>query len=120
MLAGFVGILQVAKAIEAINPISMAHPTDSRRKELEEKVAIDEQADSLVQRELWAGLGFLVVYTAAFMKLTFWELGCDGADMLQCDVRLLHGRLYLLPEDFQGSFNLRGSTRDVLLPSRSG
>ncbi|KAJ4964524.1 hypothetical protein NE237_024463 [Protea cynaroides] len=72
---------QVAKAIEAIIPISMAHPTDSRRKELEEmekeKVAIDEKADALVRKELWAGLGFLVVQTAAFMRLTFWELSWD-------------------------------------------
>ena len=50
-------------------------------KELEEmekeKVVIDKKADELVRRELWGGLSFLVVQTAAFMRLTFWELSWD-------------------------------------------
>ncbi|KAJ4965734.1 hypothetical protein NE237_017583 [Protea cynaroides] len=72
---------QVAKAIEASIPLSIAHPNDPRRKELEdmekEKFAIDERADALVRRELWAGLGFLFVQTVGFMRLTFWELTWD-------------------------------------------
>ncbi|XP_042495413.1 calcium uniporter protein 2, mitochondrial-like [Macadamia integrifolia] len=72
---------QVAKAMEAIIPLSISHPNDPRKKELEEmekqKAVIDEKADALVRRELWAGLGFLVVQTAAFMRLTFWELSWD-------------------------------------------
>jgi hypothetical protein len=42
-----------------------------------QKVVIDRKADVLVRRELWCGLGFLVVQTAGFMRLTFWELSWD-------------------------------------------
>ncbi|MCI87789.1 calcium uniporter protein mitochondrial, partial [Trifolium medium] len=35
-----------------------------------EKVAIDNRADKMVRRELWGGLGFLMVQTLAFMRLT--------------------------------------------------
>lgn len=42
-----------------------------------QKAAIDQKADALVRRELWCGLGFLVVQTAGFMRLTFWELSWD-------------------------------------------
>lgn len=41
------------------------------------KVEIDKKADSLVRRELWLGLAYLVVQTAGFMRLTFWELSWD-------------------------------------------
>ncbi|XP_042507601.1 calcium uniporter protein 2, mitochondrial-like [Macadamia integrifolia] len=73
---------QVAKAMEAIISLSVDQPmNDARRKELEgmehEKVAIDRKADALVRRELWTGLGFLFIQTAAFMRLTFWELSWD-------------------------------------------
>lgn len=42
-----------------------------------QKAAIDKKADALVRRELWCGLGYMVVQTAAFMRLTFWELSWD-------------------------------------------
>lgn len=42
-----------------------------------QKAAIDQKADSLVRRELWLGLAYLVVQTTAFMRLTFWELTWD-------------------------------------------
>lgn len=41
------------------------------------KEAIDERAKTLVRRELWAGLGFLLAQTLGFMRLTFWELTWD-------------------------------------------
>lgn len=54
---------------------------DPGMKELQElethKSAIDSKAKTLVERELWFGLGYLVVQTAAFMRLTFWELSWD-------------------------------------------
>ncbi|XP_038703711.1 calcium uniporter protein 2, mitochondrial-like [Tripterygium wilfordii] len=72
---------QVAKAIAGLIPFPIANPKDPRRKELEEmekqKAKIDKKAESLVRRELWCGLGYLVVQTAAFMRLTFWELSWD-------------------------------------------
>ncbi|KAK4840107.1 hypothetical protein QYF36_000024 [Acer negundo] len=72
---------QVTKAIGGLIPLPGINPNDPRRKELEEmekqKAAIDEIADGLVRRELWCGLGYMVVQTAGFMRLTFWELSWD-------------------------------------------
>ncbi|XP_022751358.1 calcium uniporter protein 2, mitochondrial-like [Durio zibethinus] len=72
---------QVAKALGGLIPLPGPRPNDPRRKELVElekqKAMIDQKADSLVRRELWLGLAFLVVQTAGFMRLTFWELSWD-------------------------------------------
>ncbi|KAF5463922.1 hypothetical protein F2P56_014047 [Juglans regia] len=74
---------QVAKAIQSLIPLPGANPNNPslERQELEEmqrqKAAIDRKADALVRRELWCGLGFLMVQTAGFMRLTFWELSWD-------------------------------------------
>ncbi|KAF5736069.1 calcium uniporter protein 2 mitochondrial-like [Tripterygium wilfordii] len=74
---------QVAKAIGGLNliPSPIANPDDPRRKEFGEmekqKAKIEKKAESLVRRELWCGLGFVVFQTAAFMRLTFWELSWD-------------------------------------------
>uniref|UniRef100_A0A2N9E3J1 Calcium uniporter protein C-terminal domain-containing protein n=1 Tax=Fagus sylvatica TaxID=28930 RepID=A0A2N9E3J1_FAGSY len=72
---------QVAKVIQSLIPLPGINQNDPRQKELEEmekqKVVIDRKADVLVRRELWCGLGFLVVQTAGFMRLTFWELSWD-------------------------------------------
>lgn len=74
-------MIQVAKAIQGLLPVPGAKVHDSLRKEFEEmekkKLAIDNKADTLVRRELWGGLGFLMVQTMAFMRLTFWELTWD-------------------------------------------
>ncbi|KAI3437428.1 Calcium uniporter protein [Psidium guajava] len=68
----------VRKAIEGLmQPL----PPPPRCEELEElekqKAEIDREAEHLVRRELWLGLGYLVVQTAGFMRLTFWELTWD-------------------------------------------
>ncbi|KAH1113431.1 hypothetical protein J1N35_006809 [Gossypium stocksii] len=72
---------QVAKALGGLIPLSKPGLNDPRRKELieleQQKAAIDTKADSLVRRELWLGLAYLVVQTAGFMRLTFWELSWD-------------------------------------------
>ncbi|KAJ4913903.1 Calcium uniporter protein 1 [Raphanus sativus] len=73
---------QVTKSIEGLLPLpQIRNPNDPRRKELKElegiKNVIDEKAHSLVRRELWAGLGYLILQTAGFMRLTFWELSWD-------------------------------------------
>lgn len=75
-------VLQVVKAIQGLMPVvPVAHPNDPRIKELQvmekQKSEIDKKADSLVRRELWGGLGYLVIQTVAFMRLTFWELSWD-------------------------------------------
>eukprot|EP00268_Persea_americana_P053057 TRINITY_DN5984_c0_g1_i3.p1 TRINITY_DN5984_c0_g1~~TRINITY_DN5984_c0_g1_i3.p1 ORF type:complete len:355 (+),score=46.32 TRINITY_DN5984_c0_g1_i3:310-1374(+) len=74
---------QVVKAIESAIPLSLdqQNENDPRRQELEEmeeeKSSIDEKAEASVRRELLGGLGFLVLQTAGFMRLTFWELSWD-------------------------------------------
>ncbi|XP_010918499.1 calcium uniporter protein 4, mitochondrial [Elaeis guineensis] len=71
----------VAKAIENVIPLSLTQPNDRWWKELremeEKKVEIDRRAVAQVRRELWCGLGFLVMQTIGFMRLTFWELSWD-------------------------------------------
>jgi hypothetical protein len=76
--------LQVVKAIEKAIPITRALPVaenDPAREELKamevQKVDIDRTAELQVRRELWGGLAGLVLQTAAFMRLTFWELSWD-------------------------------------------
>ncbi|KAE8735869.1 Calcium uniporter protein 2 [Hibiscus syriacus] len=77
---------QVAKALGGLIPLPGTIPNDPRRKELMEfekkKAAIDSKAESMVQRELRLGLAFLVVQTAGFMRLTFWELTWDVMEPL--------------------------------------
>ncbi|KAK7309265.1 hypothetical protein RJT34_05840 [Clitoria ternatea] len=74
--------LLVAKAVQGLLPAPEATKVhDTVKKEFEEmekkKLAIDSRADTLVRRELWGGLGFLMLQTMAFMRLTFWELTWD-------------------------------------------
>lgn len=56
-------------------------PNDPRREELDGlevlKAQIDRKAEALVRFELYSGLGFLVLQTLGFMRLTFWELSWD-------------------------------------------
>ncbi|MBA0840647.1 hypothetical protein Goarm_003216 [Gossypium armourianum] len=72
---------QVAKAVGGLIPLQRPNPNDPRIKQLLEmetqKAKIDSKANSLVRRELWVGLVYLVVQTAGFMRLTFWELSWD-------------------------------------------
>ncbi|KAK1322626.1 hypothetical protein QJS10_CPA02g00098 [Acorus calamus] len=72
---------QVAKAIEGVIPGSTTTEVEPRREELEamerEKAEIDRESEASVRRELWCGLGFLVVQTMGFARLTFWELSWD-------------------------------------------
>lgn len=74
-------MIQVAKAIQGLLPVPGAKVHESLRKEFEEmqkeKLAIDTKADTLVRRELWGGLSFLILQTVGFMRLTFWELTWD-------------------------------------------
>ncbi|RZB78638.1 calcium uniporter protein 2, mitochondrial-like [Glycine soja] len=72
---------QVAKAIQGLLPVPGAKVPESIRREFEEmekkRLTIDDRADTMVRRELWGGLGFMMVQTMAFMRLTFWELSWD-------------------------------------------
>ncbi|KAJ6822813.1 calcium uniporter protein 2, mitochondrial-like [Iris pallida] len=70
----------VAKAIEGVIPVP-EKDLQRKRKELEameeKKVEIDRRAEAQVKRELWGGLGLISLQTAAFIRLTFWELSWD-------------------------------------------
>ncbi|XP_026384188.1 calcium uniporter protein 2, mitochondrial-like [Papaver somniferum] len=72
---------QLTKAIKSIIPLPIWDKNDPRKTEFEnmekEKEIIDAKAEVLVKRELWSGLGLLVLQTAGFMRLTFWELSWD-------------------------------------------
>lgn len=85
---------QVAKSMNKIISESIAFPNDPRRKELEqmekEKALIDQKAQSLVRGELYFGLGFIVLQTLGFMRLTFWELTWDVMEPICFFVTSLH------------------------------
>ncbi|KAI3957939.1 hypothetical protein MKW92_011636 [Papaver armeniacum] len=72
---------QLTNAIKSIIPLPICDKNDPRKTEFEnmekEKEIIDAKAEVLVKRELWSGLGLLVLQTAGFMRLTFWELSWD-------------------------------------------
>lgn len=83
-----------------------------------EKAAIDERAETLVRRELWSGLGFLMVQTAAFMRLTFWELSWDVMEPICFYVTsgyFIAGYTFFLrtskEPSFEGFFQSRFSTK---------
>uniref|UniRef100_A0A2P2NGF4 Uncharacterized protein MANES_18G029800 n=1 Tax=Rhizophora mucronata TaxID=61149 RepID=A0A2P2NGF4_RHIMU len=85
---------QVAKTMESAISQSIASPDDPRRKQLEymerQKGLIDRKARSLVRAELYCGLGFLLVQTLGFVRLTFWELSWDVMEPICFFVTSLH------------------------------
>ncbi|XP_022971703.1 calcium uniporter protein 2, mitochondrial-like [Cucurbita maxima] len=118
---------QVAKAIEGLIPLPPVIPNDdARREELEEmetkKAVIDKKAEMLVRRELWVGLGLLVAQTAAFMRLTFWELTWDVMEPICFYVTsayFIAGYTFFLKTSkepsFEGFFQSRFSTKQKRL-----
>ncbi|KAG6508722.1 calcium uniporter protein 2, mitochondrial-like [Zingiber officinale] len=69
----------VAKAIERMipSPAQDESETEELRAMEAKKAWIEKAAAAAVRREMWAGLGFIALQTAAFMRLTFWELSWD-------------------------------------------
>jgi 5S rRNA maturation endonuclease (ribonuclease M5) len=117
---------QVAKTIQALLPVPGPKPNEAERKELEEmekeKVAIDNRADKMVRRELWGGLGFLMVQTLAFMRLTFWELNWDVMEPICFYVTSMYfmaGYTFFLRTSkepcFEGFYQSRFSTKQKRL-----
>lgn len=80
--------------METIISQSIAIPNDPRRRELDQmekqKALIDQRAQSFVRGELYCGLGFLVLQTLGFMRLTFWELSWDVMEPICFFVTSLH------------------------------
>ncbi|KAJ8762385.1 hypothetical protein K2173_007544 [Erythroxylum novogranatense] len=84
---------QMAKSIESVISQSVIAHDDSRQllEHMEkQKAMIDQKARSLVRGELYCGLGFLVVQTLGFMRLTFWELSWDVMEPVCFFVTSLH------------------------------
>ncbi|KAL6993632.1 hypothetical protein U1Q18_011744 [Sarracenia purpurea var. burkii] len=118
---------QVVKIIQDLIPVPAVHPNNNPMwKELEEmekqKAAIDKRADSLVRRELWCGLGYLVIQTAAFMRLTFWELSWDVMEPIcfyVTSVYFMAGYAFFLrtskEPSFEGFFRSRFSAKQKRL-----
>ncbi|XP_061375297.1 calcium uniporter protein 4, mitochondrial-like [Gastrolobium bilobum] len=109
---------QVAKTMESLIDQSIAKPNDPRRKELEQmerqKAMIDDKAKAQVRAELYCGLGFLMVQTLGFMRLTFWELSWDVMEPICFFVTSIHFALAYLffmrtstEPTFQGYFYRR-------------
>ncbi|XVF63917.1 hypothetical protein PTKIN_Ptkin09bG0125000 [Pterospermum kingtungense] len=122
---------QVAKSMETIISESVALPKDPRRKELEEmekqKAQIDKKAKAVVRGELYCGLGFLVVQTLGFMRLTFWELSWDVMEPICFFVTSLHFALaygFFLrtstEPSFQGYFQRRFKAKQKKLMKLHG
>ncbi|OIV94773.1 hypothetical protein TanjilG_12986 [Lupinus angustifolius] len=117
---------QIANAIHGLLPQRGAKVDDSVRKEFEEmerkKAAIDNRADTFVRCELWGGLGFLVVQTIAFMRLTFWELTWDVMEPVcfyLTSMYFMAGYTFFLrtskEPSFEGFYQARFSTKQKRL-----
>lgn len=123
-------LTQVVKAIQGLLPV-YSDPNDPGTMELQElekqKAGIDRKAESYVRRELWFGLGYLVVQTAAFMRLTFWELSWDVMEPICFYVTSLYfmgGYAFFLrtakEPSFEGFFQSRFSAKQKrLMKARS-
>lgn len=93
----------------------------------QEKSLIDSDAIASVRRELWGGLGFLVVQTLGFMKLTFWDLSWDVMEPIcfyVTSVYFMAGYAFFLrtskDPSFEGFFESRFASRQKRLMEKSG
>ncbi|CAL0327033.1 unnamed protein product [Lupinus luteus] len=120
---------QVAKALECLIFESITNPVEPRRMELEQmekkKALIDEKAKAHVRGELYCGLGYLMVQTIGFMRLTFWELSWDVMEPICFFVTSLHFALaYIfflrtsIEPTFQGYFHARFKSKQQKLMER--
>ncbi|KAL9248948.1 Calcium uniporter protein 4, mitochondrial-like protein [Drosera capensis] len=85
---------QVVMSMETLLSQSIVKPNDPRRAQLDElekqKAQIDREAQSMVQRELYCGLGLFAAQTLGFMRLTFWDLCWDVMEPICYFVTSLH------------------------------
>nr|XP_043618433.1 calcium uniporter protein 4, mitochondrial-like [Erigeron canadensis] len=113
---------QLAKSMEKLISQSIAIPNDPRKQQLEElekqKAFIDQKSLSQVRSELYCGLGFLIVQTLGFMRLTFWELSWDVMEPICFFVTSFHFALAYMffiktskEPTFEGYFQRRFKTK---------
>ncbi|KAL4577368.1 hypothetical protein LXL04_013477 [Taraxacum kok-saghyz] len=122
---------QVVKAISELLPTNQPATSNPKVQELEEmekwKSAIDAKAKTMVQRELWGGLAYLMVQTAGFMRLTFWELSWDVMEPICFYVTSMYfmgGYAFFLrtakEPSFEGFFQSRFTSKQKKLMKREG
>ncbi|KAI3520956.1 hypothetical protein L1887_10411 [Cichorium endivia] len=122
---------QVVKAIHELLPTNLPATNNLRVQELEEmekwKSAIDAKAKKMVERELWGGLAYLMVQTAGFMRLTFWELSWDVMEPICFYVTSMYfmgGYAFFLrtakEPSFEGFFQSRFTSKQNKLMKRQG
>lgn len=103
---------------------------ESRKLELEklekQKAEIDKNARSLVRLELQGGLGFMVIQTAWFMRLTFWDLSWDVMEPIcffVTSIYFIMGYAFFLRTSkeptFEGFFQNRLRTKQRKLMERN-
>ncbi|XP_071713758.1 calcium uniporter protein 4, mitochondrial-like [Rutidosis leptorrhynchoides] len=113
---------QLAKSMEELLSQSIAAPNDPRKRQLEEletqKALIDQKSLSQVRSELYGGLGFLIIQTIGFMRLTFWELSWDVMEPICFFVTSFHFALAYMffiktskEPTFEGYFQRRFKTK---------
>ncbi|KAK1410242.1 hypothetical protein QVD17_36777 [Tagetes erecta] len=123
--------LGVVKAIHGLLPMNLPVTRNPPVKELKEmerwKLAIDTRAKKMVQRELWGGLAYLIIQTAGFMRLTFWELSWDVMEPICFYVTSMYfmvGYAFFLrtakEPSFEGFYESRFSSKQKKLMQREG
>ncbi|KAM0010522.1 putative calcium uniporter protein [Helianthus debilis subsp. tardiflorus] len=125
-------MLQLAKSMEELISQSITiNPNDPRKQQLEElerqKSFIDQKSLSQVRGELYCGLGFLIIQTIAFMRLTFWELSWDVMEPICFFVTSFHFALAYMffiktskEPTFEGYFQRRFKTKQRKLMEAYG
>ncbi|KAL8257073.1 hypothetical protein R6Q59_029114 [Mikania micrantha] len=122
---------QLAKSMEKLITQSIAIPNDPRKQELEklerQKAIIDQKSLSQVRGELYCGLGFLIMQTLGFMRLTFWELSWDVMEPICFFVTSFHFALAYMffiktskEPTFEGYFRRRFKTKQTKLMKACG
>ncbi|URE30516.1 hypothetical protein MUK42_17852 [Musa troglodytarum] len=115
---------EVAKAVETamIPSVEEAERGEELRRMEETKAEIDRSATALVRRELWCGLGLMAAQTAAFMRLTFWELSWDVMEPIcfcVTSIYFMAGYAFFLATSrepsFEGFFESRFAARQKRL-----
>ncbi|THU69082.1 hypothetical protein C4D60_Mb08t10620 [Musa balbisiana] len=115
---------EVAKAIETamIPSVEDAERGEELRRMEETKAEIDRSAAVLVRKELWCGLGLMAAQTAAFMRLTFWELSWDVMEPIcfyVTSIYFMAGYAFFLATSrelsFEGFFESRFAARQKRL-----
>ncbi|KAK1427349.1 hypothetical protein QVD17_16032 [Tagetes erecta] len=105
---------------------SIETPNDPRKQELEElerqMALIKQKAISQVRCELYFGLGFLILQTLGFIRLTFWELSWDVMEPICFFVTSFHFALaYMfflktsINPTFKGYFQWRVKAKQMKL-----